>query len=277
MKLFFLIFIYVTFFNYAHADSTFKFLNDFFSPGGRDRFLTNQIVYGLLVGDNQKVGIGNDMYSPDDLENVNPPIGDHPWSGYTYAFYQLKDYIEDTAVLKEARLYEVRLGVLGPASGTKALQTFIHRDLGLGDTPTWAGQHPSMPALDIIYSHKTDSLAHSWFGKTVLTQNFGFRAGNVVTEIFLDQKVTKILAEHFKGFMGIEGHIKAYDTHLEGRLLRSNIYTVNKEPFVAAARAGLAYTWEDFDIGFQYVFQTETFKGQQGNHLYGTFFIDRTW
>lgn len=261
----------------ALADTNnFSFVNDFFSPGGKDRFLTNQVFVSSKISKHVKIGLGNDMYTPDDLKNSGIPEGDHPWSGFSYISYQNKKPITADVLQKEYRLLELKAGMLGKSSGTKELQKFVHNDLGFGTNPLgWDTQNPSEIALDFIYGHASENLVTSFLGFTTLKNIYGFRAGNVAIEAFLDQKVNKKFFKLINLFAGMEGKLKAFDTHLDGRMFRTNTYTVDKEPFVASARAGISINIDEYEVGFMYSYQTETFKQQDGKHLFGSLFIKK--
>ena len=242
------------------------FENDFFAVGQKDRFLTNHTVINY-----RSFSVGNEMYTPTEKENPLIPDGDRPWDGYSYVGY--------TAIrgasANEARYYTVRLGAVGDLSATKNLQRFVHNDLGLGADPTgWETANPSEITIDGIYEHKFKSRFKSWVGDAVLLQTYGVRAGTVRVSCFLEQEARRgFWLENdlaFFVFAGVRGEVKAYDTHLDGRLFRSNHYTVRAIPFVAWANAGAEIVYKNYFLRYGYKFQTEEFKNQDGRHLYGS-------
>jgi len=254
------------------ASPNFKFNNDFFAPGGKDRYLTNDFFLDVKVKEGLRLGIGSEMYTPDNLRTSEIEKHDHPYSGYTYISLQEKQVVN----LQEKRLYEIRIGLLGDASKAKRLQKFVHNDLDLGTDPKgWDNQNGSELAIDLMYAHQTRDVVSSFVGATEIITTQGFRIGNVVTEYFIDTEVNKIFYEKFVGFVGIDGHFKLFDTHIEGRLFSDNIHTKEAEYFVAGCKAGVAYKYEDYKIGFQYLLQTRTFREQPDNHLVGSVFITK--
>lgn len=242
----------------------FNIMNDYFRPENKDRFLTNSfyIKQGAWK-------FGNDMYSPREKNSDTINTGDRPWDGYTYFEHE---GIEKLAFGQEFRL-RTRVGMLGEDSGSQALQQFVHDDLGLGIHPTWAGQNPSEPALDVIASKRTREYVQSLVGDSALTQEYGARMGNVNDSLFLDQELRKHFFKNLYLYAGLRGDVVLFNTHLDGRLFHSNIYTVDKNWFVASGRAGfeLYYpSWHHFFVNYGYIYLTEEFQGQKGRHAYGT-------
>lgn len=250
-----------------------EFNNDFFAPGGKDRWLTNQIRLSFPIKGNYYVWtIGNDMYTPTDKSNPNIPVGDRPWDGYTFIEYKKREFVDGN--LNQFQQFAVRAGILGDASGTDSLQRFIHNDLGLGVDPLgWGTQNASEAALELLYSRKTFSLFDTFFGSTINTSAYGFRAGNVVTEGFMRQELTREYFGFLMPYGGVEGRLVLFNTHLDGRLFHDDVYTVDKEWFVATAWLGLAVRIKEIYIGYKYQYQTREFKEQSGRHLFGTITI----
>jgi len=246
----------------------FSFGNDFFIPGGKDRWLTN--IMSLEVG---AWGIGSEMYTPQDKRSTDLPDGDRPWDGYSYLQYTEKWNIAQG----EYNILKSRVGGLGDWSGAKEMQKWMHNDLGFGSDPQWVGQNPPGLAADFIFSRLNRSYLHSVVGDTALIQEYGVRVGNVVDEVFLDQELRKHYFKNFYIFAGIRGQAVAFNTHLDGRLIDEHLingyehdkYTVQKNWFVASGRLGAEVRFDDFFISYIFKYVTEEFKGQEDRHLYG--------
>jgi hypothetical protein len=248
----------------------FTFSNDFFAPAGKDRWLTNQMM--LEVG---AWGLSNEMYTPKDKKSKDLPDGDRPYDGYSFIQYTKKWEIAQG----ERNILKSRLGTLGEWSGSQEIQTWFHDDMGWGVHPEWVGQNPPAIALDFILSRQNVSYLQSVFGDTSATTEYGARVGNVVDELFLDQELRKHFFKYLYIFGGIRGQAVLFNTHLDGRLIDEHIikgydtdvYTVDKQPFVASARVGveLYFPESEFFVSYSYKYLTEEFKGQDGRHLYG--------
>lgn len=243
--------------------STFTIKNDYVIPGGLDRNLTNAFEIK-----SDKWAIGNQMRTPSDKKNPLPPIGDTPWDGYSYLEYETDKPI----ALGEKVILQSRLGIVGKASGTEALQKFIHDDLGAGAHPTWAGQNPSEPTLDFILSKQNRDYIQSILGDSQTINRYGIQFGTVRDSAFIDQELRKHFYSYFYPYVGLRGEAVLYDTHFDGRLFQSNEYTIDKEWFVATARIGieLYFPESDWFVDYHYEYVTQQFKGQDGRHSYGS-------
>lgn len=257
----FLVFFWLSVVSIAAAEPVkFNFANDYFAPSGKDRWLTNMM--SLEVG---KWGIGSEMYTPRDKRRKELPDGDRPWDGYSYL--QRTDKWE--VGQGEYHVLKSRLGTLGEWSGAKEMQTWMHDDLGFGAHPEWVGQNPAQPAFDVIYSRLNRHYLQSVVGNSRLTQEYGVRLGNVNNSLFLDQELRKHFHKHFYIFAAIRGEAVAFNTHLDGRMFENDVYTVDKQWFVASGRLGVEVRFDDFFVSYTYRYLTEEFKGQDGRHLYG--------
>ena len=252
--------------NLAQAQSIL-FENDFFAVGQRDRFLTNHVVASW-----EPYSIGSEMYTPETKDNPLVPKGDRPWDGYSYV-----EYADIYPVDKnEVRIFRYRFGGVGDASGAKHLQRFVHNDLGIGIDPKgWETANPSEITADFVYQHQFRSRFDSWLGAAELLHEYGLRFGNVRVSGWLEQEARRgiFVEDDFAVFVfaGLRGEVKAYDTHLDGRLFRNNHYTIDAVPFVAWAVAGVGVNYGEWFARYGYKYQTEEFRGQDGRHLYGSF------
>lgn len=252
----------------SYADSkdnwAFTLQNDYFVPKGLDRYLTN--AFNLTY---QQFSFGNEMYTPTKKRFAGKPVDDRPWSGYTYLGYSYEIPLEKP---EEKLIIQSRIGLVGNASGTKALQRFVHDDLGLGAHPAWAFQNPSEPTIDIIITKQVIEDFKSVFGESILKQEYGIRTGTVNDSAFINQEIKKGFGFLYP-YVGLKGEAVLFDTHLDGRLFHDNLYTIDKEWFLATGRAGIEFyfpNWNHFFIDYHYEYLTQQFKGQHDRHAYGS-------
>lgn len=246
----------------------FSLGNDFLIPNGRDRWLTN--IFSVEYGN---WAFGNEIYSPTNKKSEAIPYGDRNWDGYSY----LQEKEKWPIAFGQERELISRIGFVGNDSGSKSLQRFVHDDLGLGQHPSWVGQNPSEMTADFILLRRSREYLQSAVGDSRLTQEYGARFGNVVDELFLDQELRKHFFKHLFIYGGLRGKAVAYNTHLDGRLFRDNVYTVDKQWFVAEGRLGFEYRTPEYWFSYTYKYLTEEFQGQDGRHLYGTFNVGFDW
>lgn len=242
----------------------FAIKNDFVIPGGLDRFLSNAIYVKRGA-----FAFGNEMYTPTNKRSLDIDTGDRPWDGYTFIERESRKRLGHGQELRTLS----RVGVVGRLSGSEALQKTVHNDLGLGSPPSWIGQNPSEYVIDTIVSKRSVRYLQSIVGDTSLTEEFGARFGTVNVSAFLDQEIRKHFGRYLYFYAGLRGDAVAYNTHLDGRMFRrDNLYTVDREWFVATGRAGFELyfpRWHHAFISYGYSYVTEEFEGQRGRHSYG--------
>ena len=127
-------------------------------------------------------GIGQNIVTPGDIEMEIPPPGDIPYAGtLTYSLnWQSFNRRKATAL-------QVTAGVMGEEAMAKAVQKFVHNDLGAGDDPKgWDTQRDTEPVLNFSYQH-VRRLIHwgeyhdGWGGQMELAP--GLLLGNLLTGV----------------------------------------------------------------------------------------------
>jgi len=245
----------------AFADCEFTFLNDFFAPNGQDRWLTNDVRAGC-----GNWLIGSEMYTPTDKSLEEIQENDRNWDGYTYIQYKHEMPIE----LGESRILLARFGGLGDYSKAERMQKFIHNDLGRGVPPQgWENQNDPEVAIDIIYKQVSEGYLDTFIGKARRKTNYGFRAGNVKIESFIEQYIYRELGSNIEFYSGIGGRAVYFNTFLDGRMFSDNIHIVDKQPFVANFIAGIVIKYNAFEVDYNFQYQTEEFKRQEARHEFG--------
>ncbi|MGZ9032357.1 MAG: lipid A deacylase LpxR family protein [Burkholderiaceae bacterium] len=91
--------------------------------------------------------VAQEMHTPDDITVPNPPLDDQPYAGVLY--------LDNVIYSKGPRMthaWQLRVGVVGPASQAEHVQRWIH-DLVNSDEPMgWDTQLPNEPVLNIGYT-----------------------------------------------------------------------------------------------------------------------------
>lgn len=124
--------------------------------------------------------IGQNLITPEDIENPNPDPADLPYAGTLHYNLNWQRFNADTA-----SNFQVTIGVLGEEAFGEEVQKFVHDDLGMGDTPEgWDTQRDSEPILNIGYSFQKrvaqfGEYDEAWGGQLML--GTGFHLGNLVT------------------------------------------------------------------------------------------------
>lgn len=241
----------------------FNIKNDFVIPGGLDRYLSNEFYYKQ-----NSWKVSNSMWTPTKKSNDQIPFGDRPWDGYTYIEKEFSTRYGFGEYLKT----QVRFGLVGEWSGSEALQKFIHDDLNAGDHPTWEGQNPSEPTIDILLFRETKEYMQSIVGNSQVRNQYGIQFGTVKDTFFIDQELRKHFFKYLYPYVGLRGEAVLYNTHLDGRLFQKNKHTEDKEWFVSTARFGfeLYHPGSDWFMDYRYEYITQEFVGQPYRHAYGS-------
>lgn len=91
--------------------------------------------------------LGQEMHTPDDTSNPDPPTSDQPYAGILYLDSVLRAQSE-----RWRHTWNLRLGIVGPASQADETQTEFHKLIG-GDKPLgWDTQLPNEPIVNVTYS-----------------------------------------------------------------------------------------------------------------------------
>lgn len=91
--------------------------------------------------------IGQEMHTPDDIRDPNPPRDDQPYAGVLY--------LDSTLYSRHDRWHQawsLRLGVVGPASGAESTQREYHELIGADEPKGWDTQLPDEPIVNISYT-----------------------------------------------------------------------------------------------------------------------------
>ena len=88
-----------------------------------------------------------EMNTPDDIRDPNPPEDDQPYSGVLYV-----DSLLYARKARWAHVWELKAGVVGPASQAESVQKRFHDLIGDDEPLGWDTQLPNEPVLNIGYT-----------------------------------------------------------------------------------------------------------------------------
>ncbi len=240
--------------------------------------------------------LGQAMYTPRDRARSDLIVEDRPYAGWSYlgfAYNARNDWQMETV--------EINLGMVGPASGARQAQDFIHKLRGFELFNGWDNQLRNELGVVATYERK-----HKWFQTPVasgLDYDFithaGISLGNVRTSLNAggeirfgwnipddfgsspirpagDNNAPHPSAKPFDprvggihAFISVDGRAVARDISLDGNLF-SDSHSVKKKPFVADASVGIATTYAGWKVGFSRVFRTREFVGQPRAPRFGS-------
>lgn len=236
--------------------------------------------------------IGQNMYTPEDIELKDPPLDDRPYAGWLYGSIGL---IAETG--RRLDQLGLTLGIVGPASLAEQTQEFIHEVTDSSEPRGWDTQLKNEPGVVLIYQRSWREFVSesvSGFGFDI-TPHAGGALGNVFTYVNaglmlrfgqrlpLDYGPPRIQPSlpgsgffapqdgfGWYLFAGVEGRAVARNIFLDGNTFRDS-RSVDKEPLVGDLQFGIALTWSDVRLGYTHVLRTREFETQGEADSFGGF------
>jgi lipid A 3-O-deacylase len=245
-----------------------------------------------------RVSVGQNMYTPGDIEVRELIPDDRPYAGWLYAGIALN--IEANQDFLGRRFdtldtLEVELGVVGPASLAEETQTFVHDLIGSPEPKGWGNQLRNEPGVLIVLERKLRPPPLSWGRlQTDAIPSLSVSLGNVETSASLGGIVRlgqglevdfgpPMIRPNLAGrtfferaprrlnwyvFAGAEGRLVAQDIFLDGNTFRDS-HRVDKKHVVGNFQAGAAATYQNVRLTFSYVLRTLEFDGQDSPDRFG--------
>ncbi len=233
------------------------------------------------------------IFTSSDITDPNPPMDDHPYSGYLYFAFSFQ-----RADAEKRDHFELDLGVVGERSQAEMIQKFIHNAFPNQDDPQgWATQTANELAINFTYERtwKTRRAQASGVEFEMLPA-LGFDLGNISTRA--KGRITLRLGHHLPddfgpaSLLGIKDHtvsandwgegdfsfyiyttlgmdVVARDLFLDGNTFATS-RSVDSEPFVAQATVGIITRYKSLYFGWSQTYQTENFESQPSGQAWGS-------
>ena len=234
-----------------------------------------------------------EMNTPDDIENPDPSEDDQPYSGILY--------IDNTLYTRKetwTHVWQLKLGVVGPASQADVTQREFHKLIGADKPQGWHTQLPNEPIVNLGYTAahllKQGDAGESAEWRIVPVSTVGI--GNYFTgagfgtygEIgwnLLDALGVSALRSglnaastigvepedrwsvSFSGGVGVYG--VAYYLPLDGTMFHDS-RSVDSEPVIGMASVGFSVRHGRFALSYAQTRFTDTFKTQRRRTDFGT-------
>lgn len=242
--------------------------------------------------------VAQEMHTPDDIENPDPPLDDQPYAGVLYVdslLYAKKERWEHA--------WELKLGVVGPASQADDVQKAFHKLVG-GDEPQgWHTQLPDEPVINLGYTVAHLAAAGpagksaEWrivpIGTVGLGTYFtgaglgvyGEVGWNLVDAFGSTALRTGLNAASTVGvgpvdgwsvafFGGLGGYGVAHYLPLDGTVFKDS-RSVESEPFIGTGSLGFSVRHGRFTLGLTATFFTDTFNIERQSAEFGT--VSLSW
>jgi len=237
--------------------------------------------------------LAQEMHTPDDINDPNPPLDDQPYAGVLYVdslLYAHKD--------RSTHVWELKLGVVGPDSKAEHTQKDFHNLIGNEEPQGWDTQMPNEPVINITYSFAHLAAAGragksaEWRVVPVGTAGVGTYFTGVGAGVYgeigwnlVDALGGTGLRNGFNAastvgvgpvdgwsvafFGGLGGYGVAHYLPLDGTVFHDS-RSVNSEPFIGTGSLGVSVRHGGFTLGFAATFFTDTFSEQRENAAFGT-------
>lgn len=241
------------------------------------------------------ISIGQNIYTPEDITNPQLIREDRPYAGWLYLGLGL---VANQGSKRYDKI-ELDIGVVGPWSSAKEVQTGWHSILGLPKPEGWDNQLENELGIDLFYE-QARRLNKNIFLNSLeydVIPHFGGSLGNVFTYAAagLTVRIGPDLDEDFgpprirpslpgggffrskKGFnwylfAGIEGRLILHNIFLDGNTFSSS-HSVDKKLWVGDLQAGLAIQAHRVRISYTQIFRTNEYIGQDRADEFGSFSI----
>ncbi len=250
----------------------------------------SELSYGFSAGQN--------MYTPRDITDPDPPEGNRPYAGWLY----FSTGVGETHRGGLRRLL-LTLGAVGPASLGERTQKEVHRALDTDMPRGWDTQLGNEVTAMLSFERLwrvwqadgndgwgTDLSTHA--GATLGTPytlagtGLTVRAGHHMPKDFSPPRIQPAFpgslqfrpAERWGWyfFFGVDGQGRAHDTFLDGNTFRDS-RSVARNPWVGELMAGLALAWRDLRISHTFTHRTREFQGQDEAQRFGAFSLTLQW
>lgn len=241
--------------------------------------------YSLMFGQN--------LYTPQNTERVNPSTKDRPYGAWLYTGASLlQETVQPTHHTLEN--LELQAGVVGRWALGGLTQNDFHQFINVAPSMGWQNQLHNEPGLILTYERKW-RLQQPLYGNLAIDiiPELGASVGNIMTygeggalirfgqNLGVDYGPSRIRAGpsgtdwfdagQLEGdlgwyiFAGTQGRAVARNIFLDGNTFTDSPH-VSKKPFVADFTVGASLFWTDaarLDLAF--IQRTKEFKGQQGH------------
>ena len=237
--------------------------------------------------------LAQEMHTPDDITNPNPPEDDQPYAGVLYVdsmLYARKD--------RWTHVWQLKVGLVGPSSQAEDLQRDFH-DLVGGDEPMgWDTQFPDEPVINIGYTvaHLAAAghvgAAAEWRVVPVGTAGVGTyftgaglgvygevgwnlvdALGGTALRSGLNTASTvgvgPVEGWSVAFFGGLGAYGVAHYLPLDGTVFHDS-RSVDSEPFIGTGSLGVSIRRGSFALSFAATFFTDTFEDQRESAEFGT-------
>ncbi|HWZ35567.1 MAG TPA: lipid A deacylase LpxR family protein [Mucilaginibacter sp.] len=278
--------------------------NDSYLGQGSDRYYTDGLYFyfrhALEVKNNDKLknkvlgfDLGQKIFNPQSGSVPSANYIDRPFAGYLYAGASMNYLYKNESNFKIG----AQLGVIGPASGGKEAQTWVHNNFGFYSPEGWqyqiknnivlnfSGEYNRFIARDTALDLSFASYANLGTGFTGAGAGFLFRLGlfnqlfnsaSTQSSVIADNSVKPLVKHEFFLYYKPMANVIGYDATIQGGLFNkkndSNSLEVTTDPqhFVLSNQVGVTYATKRWVIDASAIFHSKDTKYQRLSEAWGS-------
>jgi hypothetical protein len=235
--------------------------------------------------------LGQSIFTPEDTDSVQVIPEERPYAGWLYVGFGI---VANQGTRRFDKI-ELELGMIGPYSFAREVQTFWHSLFGIHVPEGWDNQLKSEPGAVLYYEQarrydrriilglEADIIPHfgGSLGNVFTNASAGiiFRLGSKLDDDFGPPRIRPSLpgGVFFRSghgfswyvFSGLEGRAVLRNIFLDGNTFTDS-HRVDKKILVGDVQAGVVMQWNRFRISYTQIFRTKEFKGQDQGDIFGS-------
>lgn len=237
--------------------------------------------------------IGQSLFTPDNIDNPDPPLDDRPYAAWLYGTVALG--VENGRRLDQLLL---TVGMVGPAALGEQSQKLVHKLTGADRPQGWDTQLRNEPGVVLSYQSTWRPSEYPTHGYGVdMAPHVGASVGNVFTYVNAGVTVRagynlphdygpprvqpsmpgsgfSMMNDEFGWYLfaGVEGRAVARNIFLDGNSFR-NSRSVDREVLVGDLHFGVMLAWPSLRVAYTHVIRSKEFEGQDGADDFGALSI----
>ena len=237
--------------------------------------------------------LGQNIYTPEDIERTDLIADDRPYAGWTYlalAYHRRARISEGREFLDSV---EIQLGMVGPWSFAEETQNLVHELRNIETAEGWDNQLENEPGLIIAFERKRlfadkknvflkpDIILHGGGAignvATYLNAGFEMRFGinmprNFGVSLIRPAGSTRLTPGRKPSvylFAAANGKYVLHDIFLDGNTFTDS-HSVDKKSWVADLAFGLSVSYHNWMLTYANVTRTPEFDAQEDPHNFGS-------
>jgi lipid A 3-O-deacylase len=237
--------------------------------------------------------LAQEMHTPDDITLPNPPMDDQPYAGVLYL-----DSVVYARRERWTHAWQLRVGVVGPASQADNVQRWIHDLTGSNEPMGWDTQLPDEPVLNVGYTGtyllaqgdlgrsaawRVAPVAHAGLGNYFTGVGLGLYGevgwnlvdalGGTALRLGFNAASTAGVGPVDGWSVSLSGGVMGYGVAhylpLDGTVFRDS-RSVGSKPFIGMATFGIAVRNRGFVFFFGRTYFTSSFDTERQKPEFGT-------